>query len=359
MVYTLVLSIAAVAVTVLAQQTPPAGFDYGECVTKRIVFNPDRIYTLKTEAERYTVDRSKYDLTLDYGNVDYVPGGVNLNLQKPTSPGGLSQGARFSTTQYMRYAKITGRFRPVAKSGAITTLITWSERQKAIPGSSEMIQDEIDWEVVGTHPTDPQYNLFTVKSKALERAMHGGPSGAKITPNATHDFFIDWRNDRVDWGIDGRVVRSITRAQSRSKTSASGMGPNDPWFPESTSRVQFSVWDGSGVGSWAGGPIPFNERAKVSAFYEYIDIQCYDDNNKPVARFTAAELPLSQGPIAANSSALSTNTTFLAPVSTTLTSATATVSATTQPQNSKSSAVAKSLNAGFVGLMSVCVALLL
>ncbi|KAH9272059.1 hypothetical protein BASA83_005646 [Batrachochytrium salamandrivorans] len=167
-------------IQVCAQATPPPNFDYGECVTGRINLTPDRVYTLTNEAQRYTVDRSK--------------------------------------------------FRPVADSGAVTTLITWSEKQALIPGTTELIQDEIDWEVVGSHPTDPQYNVFTVKSKALERTMHGGPSGAHITPNATHDFFIDWRTDRIDWGVDNQVVRSVTKANSRALTAASGMGPGDAWF---------------------------------------------------------------------------------------------------------------------------------
>ncbi|KAH6570198.1 hypothetical protein BSLG_009547 [Batrachochytrium salamandrivorans] len=272
-------------IQVCAQATPPPNFDYGECVTGRINLTPDRVYTLTNEAQRYTVDRSKYDLTLDYGSVDYIAGGALLNLV-PGPPGSkIAQGARFSTTHYMQYGRITGRFRPVADSGAVTTLITWSEKQALIPGTTELIQDEIDWEVVGSHPTDPQYNVFTVKSKALERTMHGGPSGAHITPNATHDFFIDWRTDRIDWGVDNQVVRSVTKANSRALTAASGMGPGDAWFPEEASRVQFSVWDGSGTGGWAGGPLNWNGRQKISAMYEYIEIQCYDHANQPVARF--------------------------------------------------------------------------
>ncbi|KAJ1330255.1 hypothetical protein BSLG_009570 [Batrachochytrium salamandrivorans] len=228
-------------IQVCAQATPPPNFDYGECVTGRINLTPDRVYTLTNEAQRYTVDRSK-------------------------SLKGLA-----SLPHYMQYGRITGRFRPVADSGAVTTLITWSEKQALVPGTTELIQDEIDWEVVGSHPTDPQ--------------LCGGPSGAHITPNATHDFFIDWRTDRIDWGVDNQVVRSVTKANSRALTAASGMGPGDAWFPEEASRVQFSVWDGSGTGGWAGGPLNWNGRQKISAMYEYIEIQCYDHANQPVARF--------------------------------------------------------------------------
>ncbi|KAL2911393.1 hypothetical protein HK105_209157 [Polyrhizophydium stewartii] len=307
MLSSLVLAVAVAAPLALGQQVIPSGFDHGECVTGRINFNPDRIFNLNSnDNSRFSVDRNRYDLTLDYGSVDYVSNGVQLNLVPPAQAGKLGSGARFSTTRYLRGGKITGRFKPVAVPGAVTTLITWSDKQALIPGSTELIQDEIDWEIVGSHPEDPEYNVFTVKSKALERGQHGGPSGANINTAVSHDFSIDWRKDRIDFGIDGRVIRTISKATSRARSSAAGMG-DEPWFPTATSRVQFSVWDGSQTGgNWAGRLDWGNmTNTKIPALFEWIDIQCYDNNDNPVARWSAADV---DEPAASSSSAAATAT---------------------------------------------------
>eukprot|EP00842_Homolaphlyctis_polyrhiza_P006473 jgi/Hompol1/6827/HPOL_000295-RA len=290
-----VLAFAAAATLAGAQSVPvPPNFDLGECVTGRLQFSPDRVFALPLgptgDAARFGVDRSKYDFTLDYGNVDYVAGGgINLNFL-PALPGvtpPVARGTRMSLTHYLKYGKITGRFTPLTEKGAISTLITWSDRYGMTPDGE--IHDEIDWEIVGARPTkvrcvavdvlkaaalnccrfsgialadslplfdypavQPEFDVFTYKTKFIENGVHGGDTPNSITPGQPHEFYIDWRSDRIEWGVDGVPFHTTFKNTSRALDPKSQMGPNDPWFPTSPSRVQFSVWDGAGD-EWAGG----------------------------------------------------------------------------------------------------------
>ncbi|KAI8926903.1 concanavalin A-like lectin/glucanase domain-containing protein [Entophlyctis helioformis] len=332
-------ALAAAASAQVIQDDVPAGWDVGDCVSGRINFDQSRIRSIGNVNERFAVDRERYLLTHDYGNVEYADGGVYLNVMRKNTTDNIGDGARFSTTRYMRYGKITARFRPVTDSGVVTTLITWSDLRNRANG--EWIQDEIDWETVGLDgATTPQYNLFTYKSSALERGSHGGEGRISINPAVSNDFTIDWRHDRIDWILNGRVSASINKVDSKARTSGANMPPGAAWFPDAPSRVQFSVWDGSGPGTrgWAGGPIPWGNRTKTSAFYEYIDIQCYDDQDRPVSRFTAKGGP------------------DLLPVSTTVTTTTATATGSSSTTASATASPTRAAGSAAVGISAQAMA---
>eukprot|EP00842_Homolaphlyctis_polyrhiza_P000493 jgi/Hompol1/1444/HPOL_001140-RA len=190
---------------------------------------------------------------------------------------------------YIKYAKMTARFTPLTESGAVTTFITWSD--KFNQASNGELHDELDYEILGARPTMPETNIFTYKSNFIEYGVHGGYTGNNITANQPHDFTIDWRSDRVDWYVDGKLFKSVTKAESRAKTPEAQMSPDEPWFPTSPSRIQLSTWE-SPSRDWAGGPVQFSGRPNLAALYEWVDVQCYDDNNNPVARWSASDSPV-------------------------------------------------------------------
>ena len=64
----------------------------------------------------------------------------------------------------------------------------------------------------------------------------------------------------------------------------------EKWFPSTPSKVQISVWDGckegkQGTCSWAGGPVNYNQANAIKASFEYIDIACYDNQNRFVQKW--------------------------------------------------------------------------
>ncbi|KAL2911392.1 hypothetical protein HK105_209156 [Polyrhizophydium stewartii] len=81
-------------------------------------------------------------------------------------------------------------------------------------------------------------------------------------------------------------MRTLLKSEARAVRNAS-IPSGLPWFPELASRVQISIWDGSITqGSWAGSPVPWDSSNKFSAPFEYITIDCYDDKNNVVPRWS-------------------------------------------------------------------------
>ncbi len=95
---------------------------------------------------------------------------------------------------------------------------------------------------------------------------------------SSHTYTIDWTSKRISWAIDGDVKRTLYKANSTSPMTP----PGERWFPSTPSQIQVSAWDAGG-NDWAGGPIPWGKKTRLSAMYEYIDVLCYDDRDRPVA----------------------------------------------------------------------------
>ncbi|KAH6570197.1 hypothetical protein BASA50_005236 [Batrachochytrium salamandrivorans] len=269
----------------------PPNFALGDCVTGRMTFTKDTVTDIAgAEARRFSVDRTKYNFTLDYGTADFGEGSMaSLALVRNSqdNPMAVAFSSRISTTRYMQYGRITIRFKPAAIPGVVTTFITFSDIQKMAPLAGELTQDEIDWEIVGKDTAHPQTNLFTYKALDLERGMHGGPISAAISTDTPHDYTIDWKSDRIVWSIDNIVMRTLMKSDSRAMNPAA-LPLNESWFPVSPSRVQISVWDGSLTHrSWAGGPINWPPGDVVKVPFEWMDIQCYDNSDRPVERWSA------------------------------------------------------------------------
>ncbi|KAI8917960.1 concanavalin A-like lectin/glucanase domain-containing protein [Entophlyctis helioformis] len=277
------------------QAPPPPNFAPPDCVTGRFVFNDNAIRRLGgVDASRFNVDPAVHNFTLDYGSLEFDgPAGTaaKIGIVRPigagsTSADGQARGTRISTSRYLQYGRITARFKPVQVPGVVTTFITFSDIQTQI--GDETTQDEIDWEIVGKDPSRPEYNVFTYKALGLERGSHGGPIPRPIDPNVAHDYTIDWRRDRIIWSIDGVVQRTLLRTESRA-TNPRNLPPGEFWFPVAPSRIQISLWDGTSeaVRGWAGYPITWGNQDKLEATFEYIDVQCYNNNDQPVARWSA------------------------------------------------------------------------
>ncbi|KAJ8328638.1 hypothetical protein BDV3_004739 [Batrachochytrium dendrobatidis] len=271
----------------------PPTFKVGDCISGRLDLHKNSIIDLGgAEASRFTVDRNKYNFTLDYGQVDWShqPNSASFVLTRPppsSDPKAIAVGTRVSTTRYIRYGKITARFDPAENPGVVATFITFSDMHRMAPITKEFVQDEIDWETVGRNTLLPETNLFTYKALDVERGMHGGPIASPIQGTGAHEYTIDWKSDSVEWSIDGKVVRTQLRNQSFPVNPAS-LAKDEFWFPDSPSRIQLSVWDGSMTNrEWAGGPIQWGSENTIKVPFEWVDIQCYDNHDHPVDRWSA------------------------------------------------------------------------
>ncbi|KAJ1330254.1 hypothetical protein BSLG_009569 [Batrachochytrium salamandrivorans] len=165
------------------------------------------------EARRFSVDRTKYNFTLDYGTADFGEGSMaSLALVRNSqdNPMAVAFSSRISTTRYMH------------------------NMAKMAPLAGELTQDEIDWEIVGKDTASSNKFIY-LQSTGSERGMHGGPISAAISTDTPHDYTIDWKSDRIVWSIDNIVMRTLMKSDSRAMNPAA-LPLNESWFPVSPSR---------------------------------------------------------------------------------------------------------------------------
>ncbi|OAJ37148.1 hypothetical protein BDEG_21211 [Batrachochytrium dendrobatidis JEL423] len=282
----LVVSFLSATLALLAVSVNGQANVTGNCISGRINFDPRRTYAnLHPGTTIPDLNVATYDALIDYGSAAVVfnpTGGVSLQLKKNPA-GTAADGVRLSTTRYVQYAKITARFTALSVPGTVTTFITMSDRH-----------DEIDWETVGASKTTAQTNVFYkgIQEFAIHSTTETIPPAAGASSGDTgvaHDYIIDWKHDTLSWGIDGKILRTLNKNTSVSPLTP----PGEKWYPSTPSLIQISVWDGgaspnAGTSNWAGGPIPWGSQTVLSATYEYIDIQCYDDNDQPVPKWPAS-----------------------------------------------------------------------
>jgi beta-glucanase (GH16 family) len=212
---------------------------------------------------------------IDYGHQNFFPlrnGGAYLSLNNPRKLNTPGSGIRISSKTDVLYAKMTVRARPIAIPGAVTTFITMSDSK-----------DEIDVEWIGKEPTKPQSNIFY---KGIpEYGLHFKRLQAS---SGIQNITIDWKSTSIQFSVDGKIQRTYLKNSPEAISPLTP--PNQRWFPNTPSKIQISVWDttGSAPGTqaWAGGPIPWNRMpSKLYAYYEYVDIQCYNDKDQVVYKW--------------------------------------------------------------------------
>ena len=234
---------------------------YQLCISGRYYFN--------------TTGKPISNWIIDYGHQNFIPlknGGAYLTLTNPRQLNTPGHGIRISSKTEILHAKITVRARPISIPGAVTTFITMSDEK-----------DEIDVEWIGKEPFNPQSNIF------YKGIPEYGIHFKKLTSKpGIQTLTIDWKSTSIQFAVDGKIQRTYL------KNSPEAISPKTPpgqrWFPNTPSKVQISVWDttGSAPGTqaWAGGPIPWNRMpSKLYAYYEYVDIQCYNNKDQPVSKW--------------------------------------------------------------------------
>lgn len=178
----------------------------------------------------------------------------SLLLQMPNG----STGTVVSSTQYFLYGKIGATMKSSHDRGVITAFITFSD-----------VQDEIDYEFLGYNLTNPQSNYY---AKGILNYTNVRNSSVSDTFSNWHYYEIDWQEDEIEWLIDGDVVRTLKKDDTWNSTT-------DRYdFPQTPSRIQFSLWPGgstlNGLGTieWAGGEIDWDSQdiQDFGYYYAYV-----------------------------------------------------------------------------------------
>ncbi|KAJ5181620.1 hypothetical protein N7449_011767 [Penicillium cf. viridicatum] len=129
--------------------------------------------------------------------------------------------------------------------------------------------DEIDWEQVSTYDTEIQTDYF---GKGNTTSYDRGTTVTVSTPEETfHTYSIDWTAERIQWLLDGDVVRTLKYADALN-------GKN---YPQTPMRIRIGIWAGGdpdnseGTIEWAGGETDYTE-GPFSMYVESVDIINYN-----------------------------------------------------------------------------------
>ena len=113
--------------------------------------------------------------------------------------------------------------------------------------------DEIDWELMGGNTTHAETNYFGKGNiTSFDRAIYYPINEPQKN---FHNYTIDWSAEKIDWFIDGAMVRSLKYAEANG-------GHN---FPQTPMNVRLGIWAGgdpsmpNGTIEWAGGPTDFSQ----------------------------------------------------------------------------------------------------
>ncbi|KAJ3310415.1 hypothetical protein HDU76_003375 [Blyttiomyces sp. JEL0837] len=316
-----------VSAQTVAPASNPAG-QTGNCWSGKYLFKKERTYISNTFINSppipADIDYTLYDFVVDYGaqmGTWDAQGGVTLNISPPAN-GQPATGIRISTTrqvwivQYMKHAKLSAKFSASGISGLVTTFVTMSEGG-----------DEIDWEILGKDVNKGQTNVFYhgIREYNVHSSIADIPGGGLVSD--PHVYMIDWSSKALTWGIDGKEVRTLDHEKSFEITDLVP-APGQYYYPTQPSIVQISLWDGGDASSdtagWAGGPTKWGSGL-ASAKFEYLEVQCYNDNDEPVPNWpdTPDNKPPSNGTIVSSSitSVSSTSSTSVSASSTVVASA--------------------------------------
>lgn len=175
-------------------------------------------------------------------------------------------GTLMASTHYVWYGKISATMTSSQGQGVVTAFIMMSD-----------VKDEIDFEFVGTDIQHVQTNFY---SQGVTNYNNGGNISASNTVSTVHTYTIDWSPDKIDWIVDGTVLRTKLKSDTWNSTS------NRFDFPQTPSRIMLSLWpaglasNGQGTIDWSGGLInwssPYMQNGYYYAMVQDVNVQCYD-----------------------------------------------------------------------------------
>ncbi|KAK0707518.1 concanavalin A-like lectin/glucanase domain-containing protein [Lasiosphaeris hirsuta] len=162
------------------------------------------------------------------------------------------------TTQsdpYIFFGQVDVTVRAAKGAGIVTSVVLQSDDL-----------DEIDWEWVGSDTTQVQTNYFS--KGCIETYNRGGFSPVSNPESEFHTYTIKWTAERLDWIIDGTIVRTLLASEA---SGCSG-------FPQSPMQVKLGTWvagrKGASPGTieWAGGLANFADAPFVG-YYQSLKVQ--------------------------------------------------------------------------------------
>jgi len=198
--------------------------DPGFGLNHNFVFN-----TSRTVTDSFNITSG----TLNYTSNNGAEFTINKRYDSPT----------IQSYFYIFWGSVSIIMKAATGQGVISSIVLQSE-----------CLDEVDWEFMGGNSTHAQTNYFGKGNQTtFDRAVYY-PVDTDVRENF-HNYTINWTKEKLDWYIDGVIVRSLPF------NGANG-GKN---YPQTPMTVRLGVWAGgdpdnsNGTIEWAGGLTDFTK----------------------------------------------------------------------------------------------------
>lgn len=214
---------------------------------------PDDAALGKTLDIDFTKGKSDFFKEAIGTKIEYSDEGAKFVINKETDA------PTVTGDKYIFFGRVDAEIKCAPGAGIITSLVLQSDNL-----------DEVDIEWVGSDDLQVQSNYF---GKGDTTTYDRGKYHKVSAPAAEwHTYSLDWTPERVNWEIDGTVVRTLNYKDAKDGTR----------FPQTPMQVKLGSWVAGGKNSpegtreWAGGFTDF-KQAPFTAVYKSIKIR--DDSN--------------------------------------------------------------------------------
>ncbi|KAI9294431.1 concanavalin A-like lectin/glucanase [Neoconidiobolus thromboides FSU 785] len=220
------------------------------CKSMQSSFSKDKIIKLSDYKGEYT----KYDFTI-VGDYEVQGNEVVLKMSKANS------GSTLQSTRFVNYGRISADIKTSRGGGVVSAFITMSKGK-----------DEIDIEWTGHKLEEVQTNWFHKGVIPPQDQTHFEGKKIKNSFEGFHNYAIDFNADRVQWYVDGAMIREFKRSGDE--------------YPSEPAQFSFGIWDGGsgaeGTRDWAGGYIDWeSEDMKKDGYYSVrvrnFKVECYGE----------------------------------------------------------------------------------
>ncbi|MGQ3477207.1 beta-glucanase [Paenibacillus sp. TY11] len=186
-------------------------------------------------------------------HIEFNSGKMALRIDTAGCPGSC-EGKPFVSGEYATnntygYGRVEGRLKVAKARGLVTSLFTYTNREKD-PNKPQR-NDEIDIEILGKDTTKLQMNYYTNGVGSHETVLDLGFDASA----AYHDYAFEWSPSAIRWYVDGKLVH--TENGSRGE------------LPSQPGQVMVNLWPGAGKNlEWTGS---FNYTGTpLRAYYDWI-----------------------------------------------------------------------------------------
>ncbi|SCU81316.1 LAME_0B06502g1_1 [Lachancea meyersii CBS 8951] len=175
-----------------------------------------------------------------------VGGDAGLVLAMPPD----TTGSLISSSKSFLYGRVAVTMKTARGNGVVSAMVLMSA-----------VKDEVDFEFLGGDLDNAQSNYY-YRGELVHTRMLKSP----IQPNSYeeyHTYEFDWDEDRIQWLIDGSVVRTLHRDDTYDSIQ------NIYKYPATPMRLEIALWPGGvksnnpGTVMWAGGLIDWDNAADI------------------------------------------------------------------------------------------------